>query len=44
MPAVLEALAGVTGVRVLGVESGSTEVSGTTLPAVITTVEFGLKG
>jgi len=44
VPAVLEALAGITGVRVLGVESGSTEVSGTTLPAVITTVEFGLKG
>lgn len=44
VPAVLKALAGVTGVRVLTVESGSTEVAGTTLPAVIFSVEFGLKG
>ena len=37
VPAILQALADLDGVRVLSVESGSAEIGGSTLPAVITT-------
>ncbi len=38
----LDALHDLDGVRVTAVQSGSTEISGTTLPAVLYTVEFGI--
>ena len=42
VPSTLTGMEAIDGVRVLAVESGSAEISGTTLPAVIYTVEFGI--
>ena len=42
VPAILSGVEGIKGVRVLAVESGSSEIGGATLPAVIATVEFGI--
>jgi len=41
---ILDAVTAIDGVRVLGVESGSAEVAGTSLPAVVFTVRFGIRG
>lgn len=43
IPAVLAGFQAVDGLRVLSVESGSSEIGGTAMPAVIYGVEFGLK-
>jgi len=43
VPTIIGGLVDVDGVRVLSVDSGSTDVGGTSLPAVILTVQFGLR-
>ena len=42
IPPTLAALEGIGGVRVTGVDSGTTQIAGTDLPAVIYTVEFAI--
>lgn len=43
VPVIVGGLVGVDGVRVLSVDSGSTEIGGASLPAVIFSVQFGLR-
>lgn len=42
IPAILEQLDGINGVRVTGVDSGSANIAGNELPAVVYQIEFGI--